>query len=136
MSRSSPTTHMGGGEGHGTHNALREIRETWRGTNWFIEGDIKGCFDNVDHQILLEILARDIHDNRFLRLVKHLLEAGYMEDWHYHTTYSGTPQGGVLSPLLANVYMNELDQYVNQTLLPKWTKGTLRRSNPEYDRWK
>lgn len=123
-------------EGHGTHTALRDIRETWTATTWFIEGDIKGCFDNVDHQKLLDILARDIHDNRFLRLVKHLLEAGYMEDWQYHKTYSGTPQGGVLSPLLSNVYMNELDQYVTQTLIPKWTRGDKRRKNPEYERIK
>ena len=122
-------------EGRGPHNALRDIRETWKGTNWFIEGDIKGCFDNVDHQLLLEILARDIHDNRFLRLMRHLLEAGYMEDWQYNKTYSGTPQGGVISPLLANVYLNELDQYVNQTLIPQWTKGKRRRVHPEYRHW-
>jgi len=123
-------------EGHGPHNALRDIRETWTATNWYIEGDIKGCFDSVDHQNLLEILARDIHDNRFLRLVKHLLEAGYMEEWHYHNTSSGCPQGGVISPLLSNVYLNELDQYINRTLIPKWTKGTKRRKNPEYWHWK
>lgn len=123
-------------EGRGPHDALRAIRETWRGTTWFIEGDIHACFDNVDHQILLEILARDIHDNRFLRLMKHLLEAGYREDWQYHKTYSGCPQGGVLSPLLSNVYMNELDQYITRTLIPKWTKGTERRRNPKYLYWK
>ena len=121
-------------EGRGPHTALRDIRETWTGTNWFLEGDIKGCFDNVDHQVLLSILARDIHDNRFLRLIRYMLDAGYMEDWKYHTTYSGTPQGGVVSPLLANVYMNELDQYVNQTLIPKWTQGDKRGRNPEYQR--
>lgn len=121
-------------EGRGPHTALREVREKWGGTTWFLEGDIKGCFDSVDHQVLLNILARDIQDNRFIRLVKHLLEAGYMEDWTYHTTYSGTPQGGVVSPILANVYLNELDQYVTETLIPQWTKGNKRRGNAEYHR--
>jgi len=121
-------------EGRGPHTALRDIRETWTGTSWFIEGDIKGCFDNVDHQVLLDILARDIQDNRFIRLIKYMLEAGYMEDWRYNNTYSGTPQGGVISPLLANVYLNGLDLYVNQTLIPKWTKGSKRKENPEYGR--
>ena len=123
-------------EGHGPHTALREVKETWKGTAWFIEGDIKGCFDNVDHQVLLDILARNIRDNRFIRFVKHMLEAGYMEDWRYNTTYSGTPQGGVVSPLLANVYLNELDQYVTRTLIPKWTKGHKRCWNNEYSRLK
>lgn len=123
-------------EGLGTHDALREIRQTWTGTTWFLEGDIKGCFENVGHQILLEILARDIHDNRLIRLMKHLLEAGYMEDWRYNETYSGTPQGGVISPLLSNIYLNELDQYINRTLTPKWTKGAKRHPNPEYYKWK
>ena len=119
-------------EGHGPHTALREVRETWTGTAWFIEGDIKGCFDNVDHQILLDILARDIHDYRFIRFVKHMLEVGYMEDWRYNATYSGTPQGGVVSPLLANMYLNELDQYITGTLIPQWTRGNKRRRNAEY----
>ncbi|HLW02983.1 MAG TPA: reverse transcriptase/maturase family protein, partial [Ktedonobacterales bacterium] len=123
-------------EGRGPHTALRDIQERWAGTSWFLEGDIKGCFDHVDHQVLLDILARDIRDNWFLRLVKSMLEAGYMEEWRYNTTFSGTPQGGVVSPLLANVYLNELDQYVNRTLIPKWTKGNRRRKNTEYYRLK
>jgi retron-type reverse transcriptase len=79
----------------GCHTALSEIRSGWRGTHWFIEGDIKACFDQLNHQVLLETLAAKIHDNRFLRLIKRLLQAGYLEDWRYHTTYSGSPQGGV-----------------------------------------
>jgi group II intron reverse transcriptase/maturase len=82
----------------GCHTALSEIRSGWRGTHWFIEGDIKACFDQLNHQVLLETLAAKIHDNRFLRLIKHLLQAGYLEDWRYHTTYSGSPQGGVVTP--------------------------------------
>lgn len=116
----------------GCHTALREIRRTWRGTVWFIEGDIKGCFDNIDHEILLQIIRRDIHDGRLLNLVKGLLEAGYMEDWRYHDTLSGTPQGGIISPLLANIYLNELDKFVEGTLIPAYTKENRRRENPAY----
>ena len=80
------------------HTALKQIHHSWKGTKWFIEGDIKGCFDNIDHQILLNILARDIKDNRFLKLIRQMLQAGYLEKWQYHATYSGTPQGGIVSP--------------------------------------
>ena len=85
----------------GCHTALSEISRGWTGVRWFIEGDIHGCFDNVDHSVLLSILSENLHDNRFIRLIKNLLEAGYMEDWKYNATLSGTPQGGVISPLLA-----------------------------------
>jgi group II intron reverse transcriptase/maturase len=80
------------------HSALQEIRMSWRGTVWFIEGDIKGCFDNIDHQVLLDIILRDIHDGRLIKLIAGLLEAGYMEDWRYYETLSGTPQGGIVTP--------------------------------------
>jgi group II intron reverse transcriptase/maturase len=95
--------------GRGCHTALREIHQTWRGTAWFIEGDITGCFDNIDHEVLLGILGERIHDNRFLRLLANLLKAGYLEDWTYGRTLSGTPQGGVVSPILANIYLDRLD---------------------------
>ena len=81
----------------GCGTAIREIYYTWRGTTWFIEGDIKGCFDSIDHTVLLSIIAEHVHDNRFLRLIGGLLKAGYVEDWRYGTTLSGTPQGGVLT---------------------------------------
>jgi group II intron reverse transcriptase/maturase len=81
----------------GCHTALQEITQTWRGTTWFIEGDIKGCFDNIDHAVLLATIAEKVHDNRFLLLLKGLLEAGYLEDWKYNRTLSGTPQGGVVT---------------------------------------
>jgi group II intron reverse transcriptase/maturase len=116
----------------GCQSALREIRRTWKGTVWFIEGDIKGCYDNIDHAILLEIIRRDIHDGRLVRLIEGLLQAGYMEDWRYHDTLSGAPQGGIISPLLSNVYLNELDRFVEDTLLPTYTKGKRRMDNPEY----
>lgn len=118
------------------HSALREIQETWKGTTWFIEGDIKGCFDNIDHTVLLEIIRRDIHDGRLLQLIDGLLKAGYMEDWRYHETLSGTPQGGIISPLLANIYLNELDRFVEDTLIPAYTRGDHRKRNPPYERLK
>src|SRR5919109_1572984 len=87
--------------GRGCHTALLDVTRNGKGTKWFIEGDIKGCFDHIDHTILLSILREKIHDNRFLRLIAQLLKAGYLEQWSYHPTLSGTPQGGVLSPLLS-----------------------------------
>jgi len=118
----------------GCHTALREIQNVWKGTAWFVEGDIKGCFDNIDHEILLGIIRRDIHDGRFLALIDGLLKAGYMEDWKRHDTFSGTPQGGIISPLLANIYLNELDRFVEGTLIPAYTKGKARGRNKEYMR--
>lgn len=88
----------------GCHTALCTIKQTWNGTRWFIEGDIKACFDRIDHTVLLSILTEKLHDNRFLRLIRHLLQAGYLEEWQYHQTLSGCPQGGVVSPLLSNIY--------------------------------
>ncbi len=82
----------------GCHTALQSIQQTWTGTRWFIEGDITQCFDMLQHDILLATLREHIHDNRFLRLMHELLEAGYLEDWNYHTSYSGVPQGGVVTP--------------------------------------
>jgi hypothetical protein len=81
---------------------------------WFIEGDIKGCFDNIDHSTLIDVLNRKIKDARFLNLIRMFLKSGYMEDWDFHETYSGCPQGGIISPILANVYLNELDRYITQ----------------------
>ncbi len=118
----------------GCHTALRKIKDRWKGTGWFIEGDIKGCFDNIDHTILLEIIRRDIHDGRLTKLIDGLLRAGYMENWKYYDSFSGTPQGGIISPLLANIYLNELDKFVENTLIPAYTKGKQREENPEYRR--
>jgi group II intron reverse transcriptase/maturase len=118
----------------GCHTALNEVHRWWRGTTWFIEGDIKGCFDNLDHGVLLDILRCDIRDNRFLRFVEGLLKAGYLEDWTYHRTHSGSPQGGVVSPILANIYLDRLDQFVENALVPEYTRGSERKRNPEYRR--
>ena len=116
----------------GCHTALEAVQKRFIGTSWFIEGDIKGCFDNIDHELLLAILARDIHDGRLLNLIRMSLTAGALENWTYHETHSGTPQGSVLSPLLANIYLNELDTYIENELIPRYTKGTKRIPNQEY----
>src|SRR5712691_1611378 len=96
----------------GCHTALREMEQTWTGTKWYVEGDIAQCFDRLDHQVLISILREKLHDNRFLRLIGQLLEAGYLEEWTYHPTLSGSPQGGVVSPILSNIYLDQLDKYV------------------------
>lgn len=119
-------------KGRGCHTALRDIRDTWTGTVWFIEADISDCFTRLDHEILLGILGERIHDNRFLRLIRNMLKAGYLEDWEYHETLSGVPQGGVVSPILSNVYLNKLDEYVERELIPKYTRGDRRKPNHEY----
>lgn len=116
----------------GCHTALTEICRKFVGTAWFIEGDIRGCFDNVDHQVLVDILSRDIRDGRLLNLLRMGLEAGYMEDWQYNRTYSGVPQGGVLSPLLSNIYLNELDAFIEDVLIPQYTRGKQRARNLDY----
>lgn len=119
-------------QGRGCHTALQEVTRRWRGVKWFIEGDIKGCYDNIDHQVLLSMLAEDIHDKRFIRLISNMLKAGYLETWRYHATLSGTPQGSIASPILANVYLNRLDRFVEKTLLPTFNRGDQRRTNPAY----
>lgn len=117
----------------GCHTALQEI-QIWKGTRWFIEGDISKYFDTIDHDVLLKILEKNIHDGRFLRLISNMLKAGYLDDWKFNQTISGTPQGGVISPLLANIYLNEFDQWIENTLIPQYTKGKRQKSNPVYNR--
>lgn len=120
--------------GRGCHTALTRVHEKFTGTTWFIEGDIHGCFDEIDHAVLEEILSRDIHDGRLLNLIRMCLKAGYVEDWTYHQTYSGAPQGGVLSPILSNIYLHELDTFVEDVLVPRYTRGKKRSPNLEYQR--
>ena len=120
--------------GRGCHTALREIANTWTGTTWFIEGDISDCFTSLDHEVMVEILAEKIHDNRFLRLIRNMLTAGYLEDWKWNATLSGVPQGGVVSPVLSNIYLHKLDTYVETVLIPQHTQGITRRRNPGYAR--
>src|SRR5882672_4643348 len=116
----------------GCHTALRKVHDTWTGTVWFIEGDISDCFGSLSHEILLMILAEKIHDQRFLRLIRHMLKAGYLEDWEYRETLSGCPQGGVVSPILSNIYLHKLDEFVERELIPQYTRGALRAANPAY----
>ena len=119
-------------KGRRCHTALREIRNTWTGTAWFIEGDISDCFGSFDHEILLGIMAEKIHDQRFLRLIRNMLKAGYLEDWEYRDTLSGVPQGGVVSPALSNIYLNKLDEFIEGVLIPQYTRGDRRTPNPPY----
>jgi len=116
----------------GCHTALTEVVEVWKGTHWFIEGDISDCFGSLDHDLMIEILAEKIHDGRFLRLISQMLKAGYLEDWRWHATLSGAPQGGVASPVLSNIYLDRLDQFVEQRLLPEYNLGRRRRTNRAY----
>jgi group II intron reverse transcriptase/maturase len=127
----SPHSH-GFRPGKGCHTALQEIYQTWTGTKWFIEGDIKGCFEHIDHDTLLTIVQRNIKDERFLKLLRGMLRAGYLQQWQYHSTYSGTPQGGVASPILANIILNELDKFV-ESLAQQYKRGQARHHNPAYD---
>ena len=94
------------------HTALEEISKEFTGIRWFIEGDIRGCFDNIDHHVLIARIGDKVKDARIIQLIWKFLRAGYLEDWQYNTTYSGTPQGGIISPLLANIYLHELDKFV------------------------
>jgi group II intron reverse transcriptase/maturase len=94
------------------HTALMKIQNTFTGAKWFIEGDIQACFDSFDHHVLVEILRKRINDEAFIALMWKFLKAGYMEQWEYHKTYSGTPQGSGISPILANIYLHELDKHI------------------------
>jgi group II intron reverse transcriptase/maturase len=121
----------------GCQTALETIRTNgWKSVKWFVEGDISDCFGSIDHDILIQIMGEKILDNRFLRLINNLLKSGYIEEFKHHTTVSGAPQGGILSPLLSNVYMDRLDQFVETTLMPEFTVGVKRTENKEYVRLK
>ena len=120
--------------GRGCHTALREVANTWTGTSWFIEGDVADCFGTLDHQVMLQTLGEKILDNRFLRLVRNMLSAGYLEDWIWNATLSGAPQGGIASPVLSNIYLHKLDMFVEQVLIPEYTRGKRRTRNPVYRR--
>ena len=115
------------------HTALVEVKKQFTGTKWFIEGDIRGCFDNIDHAVLVGLLRRRIRDEHFLGLIWKFLKAGYIEDWVYHNTFSGTPQGSIISPILANVYLHELDEFMER-YARMFNAGTKRRRTPEYQK--
>ena len=113
------------------HTALKYLQDNFIGAKWFIEGDIKGFFDNIDHNVMVGILKERIEDDRFIRLVRKFLNAGYLENWVFHRNYSGTPQGGVISPILANIYLDQLDKYMEE-YIKKFDNGKKRRRNPEH----
>ena len=99
---------------HSCHTALDQVQKNFSGVKWFVEGDIKGFFDNINHDVMVEVLSERIKDERFLRLIRKFLKAGYLEEWRYHNTYSGTPQGGIISPILANIYLDKLDRFMER----------------------
>jgi group II intron reverse transcriptase/maturase len=119
--------------GRGCHTALDEVVSIWKGTHWFIEGDISDCFGSLDHQIMVATLAEHIHDGRFLRLIESMLKAGYLEDWRWNATLSGAPQGGPASPVLSNIYLDRFDRFVEQQLIPAYARGRRRRDYPPYE---
>ena len=116
--------------GRSCHTALEDIRATWTGVKWLVDVDVVGFFDNIDHDTLLGLLGKRIADQRFMGLIRGMLKAGHIEDWVFHRTYSGTPQGGVVSPMLANIYLHELDEFM-QKKTAGFNKGTKRAPTSE-----
>lgn len=117
--------------GRSCHTALKDIVSTWKGTKWVCEIDIKGYFDNIDHEKLIGFLEARIDNKAFIDLIKMFLKAGYLEDWRYNATYTGTPQGGVISPILANIYLHELDMFM-ESRIAAYNNGVRRKPNKEY----
>lgn len=117
------------------HTALDQIHRTYTGVKWFVEGDIKGCFDNIDQHVLVGILRRKIRDEHFIALIWKFLRAGYLDKWKYNETYSGAAQGSIISPILANIYMHELDVYMEE-YKSRFDRGQKRADNAEYSRRK
>ncbi|MDX7862326.1 reverse transcriptase domain-containing protein [Aeromonas caviae] len=117
-------------ESRSTHTAMEEVCK-WSGTKWFIEGDIKSFFDEIDHEILISLLRRKISDDRFISLIRKFLKAGYVEKGQFKSTRLGTPQGGIISPMLANIYLHEFDTWAEK-LCADLSKGLRRKPNPEY----
>lgn len=118
--------------GRGTHTALKAIR-SWQNVNWFVDADIKGCFDNVDHHVLIEVLRKRIEDERFINLTWKAIRAGYVWLKESRPSLSGTPQGSIISPILANIYLHEFDLFMEE-LRGRYERGGSRRRNPVYRR--
>lgn len=94
------------------HSALRKIFTTFKGCTWWIEGDIKACFDEIPHDKLIELLSNKISDQRFIELIRKSLNAGYLYKYIRKTDIIGTPQGSIISPILANIYLHQLDLFI------------------------
>lgn len=116
---------------HSCHTALESLRRNWVGTKWAINTDLTECFERINHPRLLDILREKIQDDRFINLIRKFLRAGYLENWQYHQTYSGTPQGSVISPILTNIYLDKLDQKL-EAICQQYTSGDQRERNPNY----
>jgi group II intron reverse transcriptase/maturase len=117
--------------GRSPHTALEQIRQEWTAVKWLVDMDLQSYFDTIPHDVLVALLEKKIEDRRFIRLIKAMLDAGYLEDWTYYTTYSGVPQGSIVSPILANVVLHELDLFLT-TLKERFDAGKRRKANPDY----
>ncbi len=115
------------------HTALTQLRETWAGTKWIVDMDISGFYDNINHNKMVEILRKKINDDKFIGLIVKFLKAGYLEDWKFSETYSGTPQGGICSPILANIFLHELDVFIAERI-KSFDQGKLRKQSKEYSK--
>ncbi|MDV3201739.1 MAG: reverse transcriptase domain-containing protein [Candidatus Phytoplasma australasiaticum] len=117
--------------GKSCHDAIKRVKQRFQGIKWLIKIDIKGYFDTIDHHILMKMLEKDIHKNKTLQTIKQWLKAGIMDNYQFQQTFSGSPQGGIISPLLANIYLNQIDIKINELI----EKGIpIKKTNPEYRR--
>ena len=114
------------------HTALQQIKYHCAGATWAVEGDIKGFFDNIDHEVMLSLLSKKISDGRIIELIRRFLKAGYLERHQIRNSLTGTPQGGLISPILANIYLHELDKYAEGLCRKYSTEKRRRKENPEY----
>lgn len=117
--------------GRSCHTALEHVKAVWTGVKWLVDVDVAGFFENIDHDILLMLLRKRIDDEKFISLIRDMLKAGVMEGRVHTKTYSGTPQGGIVSPILANIYLHELDEFMAGRIAA-FEKGATRASNPKY----
>ena len=113
------------------HTALEQVRKKWTGIKWFIEFDLRSFFDSMSHEVMFSLLEKRIDDKRFIKLIGCMLKAGYLEEWKYYPTYSGSPQGGIVSPILSGIYLHGLDCFAEQ-LIQQFRKGKRRQRHPEY----
>lgn len=117
--------------GRSPHTALQQIEQEWTAVKWMVDMDIRDYFTTINHELLVALLEKKIEDTRFIRLIKAMLKAGYLEDWRFHATYSGVPQGSIVSPILANICLHELDLFMNE-VKERFDKGKRRGVNKTY----